>query len=169
VKKYFPLILCWAFLFSSCGGGTFSGGASFHPAPVVTFSSAELTFGVEVVGSATQAQALTLTNSGAGPLSIVSVIASGDFQQTNNCASNVAAGAACEIDVIFRPSVSGVITGMLMVTDNASGSPQIVSLSGTGSVAGPRCSGRGQACSLILTPCCSGLKCTAVFLRAVCL
>ncbi len=55
-----------------------------------------------------------------------------DFAQTNNCGSSVAAGATCTISVTFTPSASGSLTASLSIADNASGSPQAVSLSGTG-------------------------------------
>jgi fibronectin type 3 domain-containing protein len=44
----------------------------------------------------------------------------------------VAAGANCAIAVIFTPSALGARTAALSITDNASGSPQTVALSGTG-------------------------------------
>jgi hypothetical protein len=40
-------------------------------------------------------------------------------------------GSSCTINVIFTPAVSGTRTGTLTITDNASGSPHTVSLSGT--------------------------------------
>jgi len=44
----------------------------------------------------------------------------------------VAAGASCTITVTFTPTKSHGITGSVKVTDNATGSPQTVALSGTG-------------------------------------
>src|ERR1700731_4241513 len=65
---------------------------------------------------------------------ITSIVASGDFSQTNTCDSSVAAGASCTIDVAFNPTKIGSRTGTLSITDNAPGSPQTVSLKGTGTV-----------------------------------
>ena len=56
----------------------------------------------------------------------------GDFAQTNTCGSSVAVGANCTISVTFTPSASGTRTASLSITDNASDSPQTVSLTGTG-------------------------------------
>src|SRR5208337_2988342 len=50
----------------------------------------------------------------------------------NNCAGSVAAGAGCTISVTFTPTAPGNRTGALTLTDNASNSPQTVTLSGTG-------------------------------------
>jgi Abnormal spindle-like microcephaly-assoc'd, ASPM-SPD-2-Hydin len=44
----------------------------------------------------------------------------------------VAAGATCEIKVSFSPLTDGALTGAVTFTDNAAGSPQQVTLSGTG-------------------------------------
>jgi hypothetical protein len=73
-----------------------------------------------------------LTNSGTTPLTITSIAASGDFAQTNNCGSSLVASASCAIQVTFTPTAAGSRTAALSVTDNASGSPQSVGLSGTG-------------------------------------
>lgn len=43
----------------------------------------------------------------------------------------MAAGASCSIGVFFDPTTTGTRTGTLTVSDNAAGSPQTVSLSGT--------------------------------------
>ena len=44
----------------------------------------------------------------------------------------MAAGASCTISVTFSPIDAGSRSGTLTLTDNASNSPQMVSLSGTG-------------------------------------
>src|ERR1019366_2862062 len=59
------------------------------------------------------------------------------FPQTNNCGSSVAAGANCRISVTFRPSASGARAAALRIADNATSSPQTVSLTGTGSASKP--------------------------------
>jgi hypothetical protein len=72
-------------------------------------------------------------------LSITSLALTGtnasDFAQTNTCGSSVAASANCTISVTFKPAASGSRTASVSITDNASGSPQAVSLSGTGTAA----------------------------------
>jgi hypothetical protein len=104
--------------------------------PAVNLSSAGLSFASQTVGTTSSPQAVTLTNTGNAPLTTSSLGVSGpnasDFVQTNNCGGSVAAGANCTISVTFTPSARGVRTAALSVADNASGSPQMVSLSGTG-------------------------------------
>ena len=44
----------------------------------------------------------------------------------------LAAGASCTMNVLFTPQANGTRTATLNIADNATGSPQIVGLSGTG-------------------------------------
>ena len=101
-------------------------------APAVTLSSTSLTFSGQNVGTTSAAQTVTLTNSGSGTLTITSIAASAQFGQTNTCGSSVAQSANCTISVTFSPTASGTQTGTITITDNASGSPQKISLTGTG-------------------------------------
>ena len=127
-------------IMTACGGGgSSSASSSTTPAaePSVTFSSTSLTFSSQQVGSSSSSQSVTLTNSGNATLMISGVSTTGtdasDFAQTNTCGSSVNAGANCTIAVTFKPTASGSRTASVSVADNATGSPQTVSLSGTGS------------------------------------
>src|SRR5207247_7361126 len=106
----------------------------------VTLSPTSLTFPSQNVGITSAPQAVTLSNSGSAALSISSIAITGanggDFAQTNNCGSSLAAGSKCTINVTFAPAATGTRTGTLTVTDNASGSPQTASLTGTGGAPG---------------------------------
>jgi hypothetical protein len=44
----------------------------------------------------------------------------------------VAGGANCTIHGHFTPAATGALTAAITITDNASGSPQSITLSGTG-------------------------------------
>ena len=106
--------------------------------PAVSLSPTSLSFGSQAVATGSTAQTVTLTNSGNATLSITSLVSTGanasDFAETaDTCGSSVAAGGNCTIEVTFTPSASGQRTATLSITDNTSGSPQTVSLSGTGS------------------------------------
>ncbi len=100
--------------------------------PVASVSPTSLTFGSFAVGSSSPSQSVTLKNTGTSTLNITSIAASGDFLQSNICGSSLAPGASCSISVTFKPTATGTRTGALSITDNASGSPQTVSLTGTG-------------------------------------
>jgi len=106
------------------------------PAPVVSFSPTSLSFAAQQVGSASPISIVTLTNAGSAALTITSVTSSGDFTAINACSGSVAVGGSCRINVIFKPIAAGARTGTLSITDNAAGSPQQVTLSGTGTIPG---------------------------------
>lgn len=103
-------------------------------APSVKLSPSSVVFTDQKVGTKSAIQEVALINAGNVSLSITSVTASGEFSQHNNCGSSLPGGTSCTISVIFAPTISGTKTGLITVTDNASGSPQTVSLTGTGIV-----------------------------------
>ncbi|MEQ1472387.1 MAG: choice-of-anchor D domain-containing protein, partial [Candidatus Acidiferrum sp.] len=106
--------------------------------PVVTITpSGPVVFPNTVQNVTSAPVALTITNSGNAPLTISAVAISGtnpgDFAQTNTCTTGAIAPAAmCMISVTFTPTAVGLRQGTLQLTDNATGSPQLVALSGTG-------------------------------------
>ena len=124
--------------FSGLGGAAsapdmteFFGTSSSNPGASVSPTS--LTFGSQTVGTTSAAQTVTLSNTGSAALTITSIVASGDFAASNTCGGSLAAGGNCSISVTLTPTASGTRTGSLSVMDNATGSPQTVSLTGTGS------------------------------------
>jgi len=80
-------------------------------------------------------QTLTLINSGTAPLNVSSAALGGpnpsDFSFTNNCTAPVAPAANCTISLSFNPIGPGQRTANLLITDDAPGSPQTISLSAT--------------------------------------
>jgi parallel beta-helix repeat protein len=101
--------------------------------PAASLSPPQLTFGPQPIGTVSATQIVMLTNSGGTPLNITGVSAAGPFLQTNNCPASLAGGAACTISVTFASNTSGTRSGYVSITDNASGSPQSVTLTGTAS------------------------------------
>lgn len=99
---------------------------------ILALSPTTLSFGDQAVGSPSAPMSVTATNTGATPLTFSSIVASGAFSETNNCASSIPGGTSCTINVVFTPTATGATTGALTFTDNAPGSPQAVQLSGTG-------------------------------------
>lgn len=97
-------------------------------------SPSSLNFAAQVVASVSagsQFQTVTITNGGNADLVVHSVSASGGYKQTNNCLT-VSPHASCTIEVTFKPGTTGTLNGAITINDNASSSPQIVSLFGTG-------------------------------------
>ncbi len=106
--------------------------ATATPVPVGTVSPTSLSFGRRTVGTKSSSKTVTLSNSGTGALSVSSISITAGFIQSNNCTSALLHGSSCKISVQFAPTVIGAFTGFLQINDNASNTPQVVSLSGKG-------------------------------------
>jgi hypothetical protein len=92
-----------------------------------------LTFPSQQVGTSSAVQTATIRNGGDVALSFSGIQVTGDYQETNNCPAQLTAGSSCAIDVTFSPTVTGTRNGTLTASDNAGGSPQTESLTGSGS------------------------------------
>jgi hypothetical protein len=140
------------------------------PGPNATLSPTSLTFSTQPIGIRSKAQTLTLKNNGTATLNITKISIggkdAGDFAQTHTCGTMLSEGATCSINVTFKPTASGTRTTTLSVTDNAADSPQMVSLSGTGTAG--RCTPAGAQCPPQRPPCCPGLMCVLEGDRAFC-
>lgn len=110
-------------------------------APMISASATSLAFGATQIGTNNAAPipaSVTLTNTGAGSLTITAINKSGtnaaDFTATGTCAAGatVAPGASCTLSATFVPSAAGTRTATLTVASNAASNPAIA-LSGTGS------------------------------------
>ncbi len=92
-----------------------------------------LNFGQIAVGQTSSPQLVSLKNTGDSQLTISNFSISEDFAiSTNDCEKGVKPGTHCNVYVTFTPPGVGAYTGTLTFTDNASNSPQTISLSGTG-------------------------------------
>lgn len=120
---------------------TFIGTGPSTDPPQAGVSPTSLSFGSVAVGSSSASQLVTVTNTaaiGAGSLNVAQVAMQGtngsDFRIVTDPCSNASLqpGASCSVSLTFNPTALGVRTATLRVTDDASGSPQSVGLSGTG-------------------------------------
>jgi hypothetical protein len=103
-------------------------------AATVSLTPSKLTFPLQLVGTMSGAQPATLKNTGSTTVTISKISATAPFSQTNNCPESLTEGQSCDIQVSFEPTAKGPASGKLSVTDDATGSPQTVALSGTGTV-----------------------------------
>ena len=98
-----------------------------------------LAFGTVATGVTSAAKTVTLTNVGTTAMTIGAIAITGtntaDFTQTHTCGTTLAAAASCTFSVKFAPAAVGARSASLSVTDSASGSPQLVPLTGTGTTA----------------------------------
>jgi hypothetical protein len=104
----------------------------------VSLSPASINFGNQADGVTTAPSSITVTNTGNAAVTFSSIgltgTNSGNFGESNNCVPSLAAGNSCTINVTFSPTTGGSYSAAVTLTDNASNSPQSVSLSGTGVV-----------------------------------
>ena len=106
---------------------------SHAPSPLL--STGTLTFGSVHMGQPAS-QTATLTNMATTALTVSGITLSGaqsaGFSQSNSCGTSLAVGLSCTIDVTFAPQAAGARTATIQIADNASNSPQVISLSATG-------------------------------------
>jgi trimeric autotransporter adhesin len=115
---------------------TLQGSGTAAAAPTATLSPSTLSFGNVTSGVTSSAQMLTLSNTGNAALTISGITIGGanpsDFAETNTCGESLAAGATCTISVTFTPGSAASFAATVSVADNATGSPQTATLSGSG-------------------------------------
>ncbi|HEX6545049.1 MAG TPA: choice-of-anchor D domain-containing protein, partial [Bryobacteraceae bacterium] len=102
-------------------------------------SPTTLSFPTQMAGTVSAPQMITVSNPGVAPLGITGVSfanpwpnTSGNFAITDNCPKSLAAGAQCTISVTYSPVVNSFTMATLLVTDDASDSPQSVLMTGVG-------------------------------------
>lgn len=101
--------------------------------PGLCATPASIDFGSISLGSTSAAQLLTITNNSGSDASGLAVSVNGAFATTsNNCASTLAVGAACQIGITFTPTTTGPAAGAVTVTADNLPKAIAVSLSGAG-------------------------------------
>jgi hypothetical protein len=104
----------------------------------LSISPAALSFGTQTVGHTSATKAATLVNNEAAAFSFA-FNASGNYAISSTgttCGASLAPKASCTIAVTFTPTTNGSISGALAITDATGLSPQLISLSGTGTGGG---------------------------------
>lgn len=96
-------------------------------------SPLSLTFPGQAIGTASAAQAVTLSNNGQATLTGVHLQSSSpDFPFTTNCGASLQPGSSCSAQISFTPHSPGPESGTLSVTDV--NRTQTVSMTGLGSL-----------------------------------
>jgi hypothetical protein len=100
---------------------------------IVAPTPTSLTFSSQTVGTTSASKSVTVKNTGTLSTTLSIGAATGDFAQTNNCSTSLAANSgSCTLMVTFTPTTTGTRTGSISITDQATNSPQMVKLTGTG-------------------------------------
>jgi hypothetical protein len=102
--------------------------------PSLTPSAYSVSFGNQNVGTSSGTQQLTLTNTANGPLQIISLSATGDFSETDNCTSSspLSPGGTCTVNIAFTPTVMGPRTGAIKIANTSSIIPVSILMTGMG-------------------------------------
>jgi len=99
-RKNFLFVSGLTFLFAAAAYGQ-----------TVSVSPATLSFSSQVVGTTSTAKTVTLTNtSKTVSLTISSIVASGDFGETDSCISPIAPLGTCTLTLTFSPNATGPST-----------------------------------------------------------
>lgn len=104
-----------------------TGQASFSPTSPINYA-------FQLVGTSSPPQSLTVTNTAASPMKISSIQTNVPFAQTNDCGHSLAADSTCTIRITFKPTIIGTSEGLLTISDSASSKPEVVELSGAGTI-----------------------------------
>jgi subtilase family serine protease len=100
-------------------------------------SPTSLSYGPVTVGQTSPAQTVTISNGTTSTVSLTKIGLTGtfpgDYLITNNtCGATLGGNASCTVSIAFKPTARGDRSASLRVTSNGGGSPQTVSLLGTG-------------------------------------
>ncbi len=111
-------------------------GTGLAAADTITITPATLDFADQAVGQTTsRPQTITVTNTGTANVTFDRIVESGDYRISSTSCTTLSVRtppATCTINVVFTPTATGARTGAITLTDNATGSPQTVSLTGNG-------------------------------------
>src|SRR5262249_54493959 len=95
--------------------------------PTIQFSNPSISFGDQLLNTASDQKTVTITNSGTADLVISSITKSGaqaaDFSLTAATPITIAAGTSANFTLTFTPSALGTRAASLSVVHNAPGSP----------------------------------------------
>jgi Abnormal spindle-like microcephaly-assoc'd, ASPM-SPD-2-Hydin/Beta-propeller repeat len=116
-------------------------GTATAAAPLLNISPTALSFASQAVGSTSGNQAVMVVNQGSGTLNISTIGVTGSGASSfaivpagsSPCPSSgsLASAASCTVTINFAPLSSGTKNASLSLSDNAAGSPQTISLTGT--------------------------------------
>jgi hypothetical protein len=103
--------------------------------PQLSISATSLDFGNQYLGLSS-AQTVTLTNTGDAEVTLGfnSYFEWPNFSESDNCRNGIPPGGSCTVTVVFKPQVSGTLSGVAELTTNAFTSPIEITATGTGLV-----------------------------------
>jgi hypothetical protein len=113
-----------------------NGATVLVPTLALGFVPNALTFGPQTVNVNSGPLDVVVTNTGSSPVVLGSLVLAGanasDFTAGGTCTGTLAVGSTCVISVTFLPTVAGLRAATLSLSSNASGSPAVINLHGSG-------------------------------------
>jgi hypothetical protein len=104
--------------------------------PEASFSVSSVTYNSQLITTSSAPQSVVISNTGNSTLNFKNVAITGanaaDFSLSNPCGATLAVSANCSVSISFQPTGTGTRTASLIVSDDATGSPQNVALTGSG-------------------------------------
>jgi hypothetical protein len=103
-----------------------------------SLSPTALPFAGQTVNTSSAAQTIILTNKGTVTMNLwqIAILGAnaGDFSLSppSTCGSTLGTGANCTVSVTFKPTATGARTASVLFSNDGGGSPQAVTLTGTG-------------------------------------
>jgi len=122
---------------AACTGVTGkSVGSSSDGTAVLEVDPASISFGTVAEGS-TASQAVSIINNGTAGATIKKVAATGTGFSVKGISlpASLPAGTSVSLTAVFAPSADGAATGSISISSDASGSPIVIGLKGTGATA----------------------------------
>lgn len=134
ILALFCALLVLSGCIASTGEKVGTGGSN---TPLITAAPMSLNFGNEIVGSSAS-QSVTISNSGTADLSITQISVTGTgFNYSNlSLPATIQAGSSATLTITFKPAAAGNASGNVSISNNATSSPVVISLTGTGQTSG---------------------------------
>jgi hypothetical protein len=129
-------LICYAVLLGVLSSGCGGGGSTAVISPLSASATSVSFSTTQPVGTSAAIQAVTLTNHNTSELALTSITLTGSnpasFAEGSDCPTTLSASASCTIWVTFGPTAAAAATASVNVVSNATNSPTVVTLTGTG-------------------------------------
>lgn len=120
---------------TSSGTNAFITEVGPYNSPALAMIPQKIDFGQEGLEVKSSPQTVTVTNAGSSALYIGTITPPSDgiFRETDDCAGKtLQSGNSCAINITYTPTSTGTITDEISVNDDAAGTPQQITVTGTG-------------------------------------
>jgi sugar lactone lactonase YvrE len=109
-------------------------GQGTHPGLAVS-PSFEI-FGAQVAGTTSEAQTLTVTNTGTAALTLNPITVSNNLIESDQCPTIFQPGARCTVSLSFSPTSTGTLSGSMVIGDASGLVSTLVTATGQGTLPG---------------------------------